>query len=374
MTRKSLILQGLLPAVTLLTACISTNSDSGMKQQIADLQAESARNTVLLTATQKKLDAAREQLDATQKQIASLRAEISRTKDQSNPEFISLQKLFETLEYGHIPPSIINRYLDLIAPPAKAPKETVKKYIMKIANLRVHTNSEMIRTRIIGSLTDLGHEYFQDMVFLSSNPMQTVNTQWIQAALKQMVQPSDKPFLKRNMDRNSPIGSVCRELFIQVADDSDRAEFLEMIAVYPNLWSYAGQLGLKKETALVLKKSLLSGQTHDIRAMKFMLEQLPEEERADFLSRYWKWTGNSHNPWFFLQAGILMAQYGSVPVFLDLVGKIPEVLLGMQHQNTFRELIGLSPCRDFAELEKWCRENRDNIIFNPKTSQFELKK
>ena len=360
MKRKTLFLPGgILLAAALLPACVSSKSGSAMERQIGELKAESARNAAHLAELQK--------------QLTELKAKNSQ-QEKLKTEYISIRKLFENMEYGNIPPEIVKQYLDLITPPANAPKEAKLKFIEEIARLRINFNSERIRSRILMTLVNhIGHEYFTDMVAAAA---ENNNSYWLQEAARQLVKPSDKPFLKQNMVFNSSMGSICRDLFCRVADASDKEDVLRILSGNPTLWQCAARLGLQKEAASILKKQVLAGHhaRGNMNMTNFILEHLQGKEREDFMNRYWAYADNPRDPWIFIQTGLMLAKHGYVPAFISLGEKINDALLAMYNQNTSRELLTMTPCRTLSELSKWAKQNKEKIVFNSESRSFELKK
>jgi len=353
MSAKILILPGVILAGALISGgCASTESGRAMERQIAELKTESARNTAALTEIRK--------------QLAELKEQKENQEKRQKAEFVSLRELFENLEFGNIPAPLIQRYLDLITPPENASREAKLKYIDNVAMLRV--NTERLRTRIINSLTALGHDCFEEMV------RRAPNSAWVQEAARQLVQPADKPFLKRmmNENKNSPAGYLCRNLFLQLADDSDKADILQILKKNPDsFWQTAVQLGLEKETAAVLKEQMLMGKYCNSSMITFILKHLTEEERQKIMARIWE-NANHRND---VNTIVLLAKNGYAPAFAWLLVKLPEYCLKNHHSQWLPvELLAMTPCRDFEEMTDWCRKNRDSLAFNPKTRRYEVKK
>ena len=353
MSAKLLILPGVILAAALISGgCASTESGRAMERQIAELKAESARNTAELTEIRKQLAELKEQKD-------------NREKRQQT-EFVSLRELFENMEYGNIPAPLVQRYLDLITPPENASREARLKYIDNVAMLRINVHSERLRTRIINSLTALGHDFFEEMV------RRAPNSAWIQEAVRQMVLPADKPFLKRMMNENSQTGYLCRNLFFQLADDSDKADILKLLKKNPDsVWQTAVRLGLEKETAAILKEQMLMGKHCNSSMLTFILKHLTDEERQKIMARIWE-NANHRND---MNTIILLAKNGYAPAFAWLFVKLPEYILKNHHSQWLSvELLAMTPCRTFEEMADWCRKNRDSLVFDPKTRRYEVKK
>ena len=341
-----------------LSACVSTDvyqkERAEMNERVTALSAEVARNATLLAET-------REQFRDFQECAA-------REKKKQELEFVSLRELFDSTEYGTIPPHIVGRYLDLITPPADATPEQKRKFIENISGMRINLNSVRLRNRITNSLVALGHEYFEDLL------VNAAGSHFLNAA-KRLAKPSDKPLLKRLMLNSDRQRYPALDIYVSLIDENDKADVLKLLPDVPELSRCVTRLGIEKEAVPILKKQLLQKRNSNFEGLKVVLNQLAPEERQDFMAKFWSLYGNIRSDAVESNLAIMLAQKGFVPAFCFLVENNQKFRRNPDHWKfIWGRLQNLTSFTDMDSLEKWYRENKNQIVFNSEKELYEAKK
>lgn len=341
-----------------LSACVSTDvyqkERAEMNERVTALSAEVARNATLLAET-------REQFRDFQECAA-------REKKKQELEFVSLRELFDSTEYGTIPPHIVGRYLDLITPPADATPEQKRKFIENIRGMSINLNSVRLRNRITNSLVALGHEYFEDLL------VNAAGSHFLNAA-KRLAKPSDKPLLKRLMLNSDRQRYPALDIYVSLIDENDKADVLKLLPDVPELSRCVTRLGIEKEAVPILKKQLLQNRNSNIEALEVVLNQLAPEERQDFMAKFWSLCGNIRSNTWKCNLAIMLARKGFVPAFCFLVEKSQDFRKNPNHwKYIWGRLQNLTSFTDMDSLEKWYRENKNQIVFNSEKELYEAKK
>ena len=342
-----------------LSACVSTDTfqkdRTEMNERMTALQAEVVRNATLL--------------EETRKEFRAFQAEAEAEKRKRDLEFISLHELFDLQEYGNIPAPVIGRYLDLITPPPNATAEQKRKFINEISSLRINGNSEKLRIRLINSLVNLGHEYFEDILAHAGN------SQYFQEAAARLVRPSDKALLKKMLETNPARRYTVLNLYMNMADASDRADVLRLLPGIPGLASCVKRLGIEKEALPVIKKQLLENRNVTNESLNLVLDGLAPAERQAFMEKYWRFTsagaGNHFDLWRNADTAFTLARKGFLPAFAFLVENRRIFANDTARMNA---LLLLTPLSDSAMLGKWYEENRGKLVFNSEKGYFEAGK
>ena len=339
-----------------LSACVSTDvyqkERAEMNERVTALNAEVAKNATLLAETRKQL-----------KEFQECAA---KEKKKQDLEFVSLRELFGNMEYGNIPAHIVGRYLDLITPSANATPDQKRKFIEDISGMRGSFNSKKLRNRITNSLVALGHEYFEDLL------ANAANSQYLQDAAARLAKPSDKPLLKRLL-LNPGRRYAAVSIYISLIDESDKADVLKLLPDVPELSRCVTRLGIEKEAVPVLKKQLLQNRNSNYEILELVLNQLAPEERQDFMAKYWRFSGSGENSdyWRNFEVAIRLARKGFVPAFGYFV---ENNRMFRNDPNRLSQILALTSVSGMDSLEKWYRENRDQIVFNSEKELFEVKK
>lgn len=339
-----------------LSACVSTDvyqkERAEMNERVTALSAEVARNATLLAETRK--------------QFKEFQECVAREKKKKDLESVSLRELFDNMEYGNIPAHIVGRYLDLITPPANAMPEQKRKFIENISGMRINCNSERLRNRITNSLVALGHEYFEDLL------VNAASSQFLQDAAKRLVKPSDKPLLKRLM-LNPGRSYTAVNIYISLIDENDKADVLKLLPDVPELSRCVTRLGIEKEAVPILKKQLLQNRNSNYETLELVLNQLAPEERQDFMANYWRFSGSGKNGdyWRNFEVAIRLARKGFVPAFGYLV---ENNRMFRNDPNRLNQVLALNSVSCIDSLEKWYRENKNQIVFNSEKELYEAKK
>lgn len=339
-----------------LSACVSTDvyqkERAEMNERVTALSAEVARNATLLAET-------REQFRDFQECAA-------REKKKQELEFVSLRELFDSTEYGTIPPHIVGRYLDLITPPADATPEQKRKFIENIRGMSINLNSVRLRNRITNSLVALGHEYFEDLL------VNAAGSHFLNAA-KRLAKPSDKPLLKRLMLNSDRQRYPALDIYVSLIDENDKADVLKLLPDVPELSRCVTRLGIEKEAVPILKKQLLQNRNSNYETLELVLNQLAPEERQDFMANYWRFSGSGKNGdyWRNFEVAIRLARKGFVPAFGYLV---ENNRMFRNDPNRLNQVLALNSVSCIDSLEKWYRENKNQIVFNSEKELYEAKK
>ncbi len=342
-----------------LSACVSTDvyqkERAEMNERVTALSAEVARNATLLAETRK--------------QFKEFQECAAREKKKEDLESVSLRELFDNMEYGNIPAHIVGRYLDLITPPANATPEQKRKFIENISGMRINFNSERLRNRITNSLVALGHEYFEDLL------ANAVNSQYLRDAAKRLAKPSDKPLLKRLLLSSGRQRYPALDIYVSLIDENDKADVLKLLPDVPELSRCVTRLGIEKEAVPVLKKQLLQNRNSNFEALEVVLNQLAPEERQDFMAKFWSLYGNIRSNTWKCNLAIMLARKGFVPAFCFLVEKSQDFRKNPNHwKYIWERLQNLTSFTDMDSLEKWYRENKNQIVFNSEKELYEAKK
>ena len=115
---------------------------------------------------------------------------------------------------------------------------------------------------------------------------------------------------------------------------------------------------------------MLQNRNSNYETLELVLNQLAPEERQDFMANYWRFSGSGKNGdyWRNFEVAIRLARKGFVPAFGYLVEN------NRNDPNRLNQVLALNSVSCIDSLEKWYRENKNQIVFNSEKELYEAKK